>query len=162
MLVVGGRVVASAGEHSANVLIRDGKVSEVRAAKPPDGEEIIDATGLLVLPGLVDPHTHLLLETGTVRTVDDFRSGSASAAAGGVTTYIDFATQWPAQDLRQALGSRLAQIEGRSHVDYSLHLNITRLQDGWESNLEELVKVGVASAKVYTTYKDTVCYLDDW
>src|SRR5207253_7417439 len=71
-------------------------------------------------------------------------------------------TQWPGQDFRQALESRLAQMGGRSHVDYSLHLNITRLQYGWESDLQELVKAGVTSAKVYTTYKDTVFYLDDW
>src|SRR5207237_6677358 len=70
--------------------------------------------------------------------------------------------QWPDQDFREAFESRLAQIEGRSHVDYSLHLNITRLQDGWENDLQKLVKAGVTSAKVYTTYKDTVFYLDDW
>src|SRR5438445_12639357 len=131
MLIQGGTVVTGSGERSADVLLRAGKVSDVRKGIPRDREEIVDAIGMLVLPGVVDPHTHLLLDTGTDRTVDDFLSGSASAAAGGVTTYIDFATQWPTQDFRQALASRLAQIEGRSHVDYSLHLNITRLQDGW-------------------------------
>ena len=162
MLISGGTLVNSVSERAADVLVRDSKASEVREGIPRDGEEVIDATGLLVLPGVIDPHTHLLLETGTERTADDFQSGSASAAAGGVTTYIDFASQWPGQDFRQALDARLAQIDGRSHVDYSLHLNITRLQEGWERVLQELVKSGVTSAKVYTTYKDTVFYLDDW
>jgi dihydropyrimidinase len=162
MLIAGGTVLTSAGERYVDILVRDGKVTSVRQGIPQDGDEVIDAARMLVLPGVVDPHTHLLLETGIDSTLDDFSSGSASAAAGGVTTYIDFATQWPGQDFQRALGARLAKIEGRSHVDFGLHLNITRLQDGWESDLQELVKAGVTSAKVYTTYKDTVFYLDDW
>ncbi len=162
MLIVSGTVVTSAGEGVADVLIRDPKVIDVHADIQHGGEEIIDATGMLVLPGVVDPHTHLLLETGTDRTVDDFQTGSASAAAGGVTTYMDFATQWPGMNFRAALEARLTQIDGHSYVDHSLHLNITLLEDGWERDLDELVKSGVTSAKVYTTYKDTVFYLDDW
>lgn len=162
MLIRGGTVVGSTGERPADILERDGKVAVVGRGIGRNAEEQIDATGLLVLPGVVDPHTHLLLDTGTDRTIDDFQSGSASASAGGVTTYIDFATQWQSQDFQQALDARLAQIEDRSHVDYSLHLNITHLQDGWEHHLERLVQAGITSAKIYTTYKDTVFYLDDW
>src|SRR5438132_4809867 len=162
MLISGGTVVTSTGEWRADVLVSDGKVVDVRPGIVSSGEEVTDATGILALPGVVDPHTHLLLDTGTDRTIDNFQSGSGSAAAGGVTTYIDFATQWPGQDFQQALDARLAQVEGRSQVDYSLHLNITRLQDNWERDLRQLVEAGVTSAKVYTTYKDTVFYLDDW
>ncbi len=162
MLITGGQIVTIAGARAADLLVQDGEVVEISPRIPSAEEEIINARDMLVLPGVVDPHTHLLLNTGVDRTVDDFQSGSASAAAGGVTTYIDFATQWPGQDFRQAMDARLSQIEGRSHVDYSLHLNITRLQDGWARDLEQLVKAGVTSAKVYTTYKDTVFYLDDW
>jgi dihydropyrimidinase len=117
---------------------------------------------MLVLPGVVDPHTHLLLDTGTARTADDFESGSASAAAGGVTTYLDFAPQLHDQTFGQALRTRLQLIEGRSYVDYGIHLNITNLGAGWERELEALVEAGVTSAKVYTTYRDTIFYADDW
>jgi dihydropyrimidinase len=161
MLIQGGTVVTADGERKADVLVRDGKVADVREGIA-SGEDVIDATGLLVLPGVVDPHTHLLLDTGTARTADDFESGSASAAAGGVTTYLDFAPQLHGQPFREALRARLDLIEGRSHVDYGIHLNITDLADGWEGELEGLVDAGVTSAKVYTTYRDTIFYADDW
>src|SRR2546430_7337022 len=131
MLIRGGRVVTAGGEEDAAFLGRDAKIPDVRARIPAE-DPLIDATALLVLPGVVDPHTHLLLDTGTARTADDFASGSASAAAGGVTTYLDFAPQLPGQSFGQALRTRLDLIEGRSHVDYGIHLNITHLADGWE------------------------------
>jgi dihydropyrimidinase len=161
MLIRGGRVVTAAGEHDADVLVRDGKITEVRPGIDP-GEDVIDATGLLVLPGVVDPHTHLLLDTGTARTADDFESGSLSAAAGGVTTFLDFAPQLPGQRFAQALQSRLDLIEGRSHIDYAIHLNIAHLPVGWERDLAGLVDAGVTSAKIYTTYRGTIFYADDW
>ena len=161
MLIRGGTVVTADSERKADVLVRAGKIAEVREGTG-DGEDVIDATGMLVLPGVVDPHTHLLLDTGTARTADDFESGSASAAAGGVTTYLDFAPQLPGQTFAEALRARLELIEGRSHVDYGIHLNITNLADGWERELEALVEAGVTSAKVYTTYRDTIFYADDW
>src|SRR2546427_10790948 len=161
MLIRGGRVVTARGEEDADVLVRDGKISDVRARLPHEAP-LIDATALLVLPGVVDPHTHLLLDTGTARTADDFASGSASAAAGGVTTYLDFAPQLPGQTFAQALRARRGLMDGRSHVDYGIHLNISHLPDGWEGDLHELVAAGVTSAKIYTTYRDTIFYADDW
>src|SRR5207248_10049927 len=161
MLSRGGTIVTGAGEQEADILVRDGKVVRVAPGIAGD-QDTIDASGLLVLPGVVDPHTHLLLDTGTARTADDFESGSASAAAGGVTTCLDFAPQLPGQSFAQALRTRLDLIEGRSHVDYGIHLNITHLADDWERELEALVEAGVTSAKVYTTYRDTIFYADDW
>jgi dihydropyrimidinase len=161
MLIRGGRVVTATGERDADVLVRDGTIAEVRPGIAAS-EDVIDATGLLVLPGVVDPHTHLLLDTGTARTADDFDSGSLSAAAGGVTTFLDFAPQLPGQRFAQALQSRLDLIEGRSYIDYAIHLNIAHLPPGWERDLAALVEAGVTSAKIYTTYRGTIFYADDW
>src|SRR5438128_327276 len=161
MLIRGGTVVTADGEGIADVRIRDGRVAEVRLDLPPDGD-VIDAAGHLVLPGVVDPHTHLLLDTGTARTADDFESGSLSAAAGGVTTFLDFAPQQPGQRFAEALQSRLDLIEGRSYIDYAIHLNIAHLPAGWEHDLAALVEAGVTSAKIYTTYRGTIFYADDW
>jgi dihydropyrimidinase len=161
MLIRGGTVVTADGERKADVLVLDGKVAEVRAGIAGDGD-VVDATGLIVLPGVVDPHTHLLLDTGTARTADDFESGSLSAAAGGVTTFLDFAPQQPGQRFAQALQSRLDLIDGRSYIDYAIHLNIAHLPEGWERDLAGLVDAGVTSAKIYTTYRGTIFYADDW
>jgi dihydropyrimidinase len=161
MLIRGGTVITGEGERAADVLVRDGRVAAVAPDLSSD-EDVIDASGLLVLPGLVDPHTHLLLDTGTARTADDFTSGSASAAAGGVTTYLDFAPQLLRQSFLEALAARQTLIEGRSYVDYGIHLNITQLPASWHADLEALVDAGVTSAKIYTTYRDTIFYADDW
>src|SRR5256886_11068966 len=161
MLIRGGRVVTASGERDADVLVRGGRIAEVRPGLA-DTEDVIAATGLLVLPGVVDPHTHLLLDTGTARTADDFESGSLSAAAGGVTTFLDFAPQLPGQRFAQALQSRLDLIEGRSYIDYAIHLNIAHLPEGWGRDLAALVEAGVTSAKIYTTYRGTIFYADDW
>src|SRR5438552_11559447 len=137
MLIRGGRVVTATGEREAAVVVRGGRIAEVRPGLAAS-EDVIDATGLLVLPGVVDPHTHLLLDTGTARTADDFESGSLSAAAGGVTTYLDFAPQLPGQTFAQALAARLEPIDGRSYVACGIHLNITSLAQGWARDLDAL------------------------
>jgi len=160
VLIRGGTVVTEGGELEADILVEAGRIAEVRPGIAGDGA--IDATGLYVLPGLVDPHTHFALDTGTGRTADDFTTGSASAAAGGVTTYINFAIQHQGQGFEQALAAVREEADGRTHVDYSLHLNITHLDPGWEAELERVVDRGVSSAKVYTTYKGTVFYVDDF
>jgi dihydropyrimidinase len=161
MLIRGGTVVTSGGEQVADVLIHNGKIAAVQ----PDlggSEDAIDATGMLVLPGIVDPHTHLLLDTGTARTADDFESGSASAAAGGVTTYLEFVPQRKGQSFLEAVAARRQLMDGHSIVDYGIHLSIAHLGDGWEDELGALVDTGVTSAKIYTTYRDTIFYADDW
>src|SRR5438270_728240 len=161
MLIRGGTIVTGAGEQEADILVRDGKVVRVAPGIAGD-QDTIDASGLLVLPGVVDPHTHLLLDTGTARTADDFESGSASAAAGGVTTYLEFAPQGKGQTFLQALAARRRLMDGHSHVDYGVHMTIAHLGQGWERDLEALVEAGVTSAKIYTTYRDTIFYADDW
>ena len=142
------------------MLVRDGRIETVGEVIA-DGADVIDARGLYVLPGVIDPHTHFALDAGTGRTADDWVSASASAAAGGVTTVINFATQHPGQGFEAALEAVRSEAEGASHVDFSMHLNITRLDRGWEGELDRVVDGGISSAKVYTTYKDSVFYVDD-
>ena len=162
MLIRGGLVVTEEGEALADVLIEGERIVAVGEGLTAAGHEVVDASGLLVLPGVIDVHTHFALDSGTGPTADGFASGSASAAAGGVTSYINFATQHPGQSFQQALAAVRGQAQASSHIDYGLHLNVTRLDEGWERDLEEVVDSGVSSAKVYTTYKDSVFYVDDW
>jgi dihydropyrimidinase len=162
MVIKGGTVVSAAGERRADVLIAGERIVDVRSDLDRAGERVIDADGLLVLPGVVDPHTHFLLEAAGARTADDFASASRSAAAGGVTTYLDFAPQREGERFLETLASRRARIDGATVVDYGVHLNINRLYPGWEGDLRALVGAGVSSAKIYTTYRDDIFYMDDW
>jgi dihydropyrimidinase len=162
VLISGGTVVTESGAVAASVRVEGEQIVEVGPGLVAgEREEVIDATGLLVLPGVIDPHTHFDID-GSGPTSDDWESGTASASAGGVTTCINFAIQHPSQSFEEALAAVRAGADGRARIDYGLHLNVTHLDPGWELDLERVVDGGVTSAKVYTTYRGTVFYVDDW
>ena len=89
LVIAGGKVVSGSGTTKADVAIRDGKVAAVGSHL--HGRERIDASSLLVLPGVIDAHTHFRLSASGMVSADDFESGSRAAALGGVTTFLDFA-----------------------------------------------------------------------
>jgi dihydropyrimidinase len=127
-------------------------------------DKVIDATGKLVLPGAVDPHTHMQMAFGGTVTCDDFTSGSISAAFGGTTTIVDFCMQTPGHSLREALDEYKNRIASTAPpvVDIGLHMAVTDLKEG--SNLEELAGVpdeGVTSYKVFMAYKGAVMVDDE-
>jgi len=146
-------------------LIRGGEVIAAILAPgeaAPNGARVIDAGGCLVFPGVVDPHTHIQLDTGIYRTADDWEIGTRTAAFGGVTTVIDFATQFPGMTFEQALEARLAEC-APAMIDYGLHMMVTELpRDLTEARrwLEDLRDRGVPSIKLYTTYRPNY-YADD-
>ena len=122
-LIRGGRVVTAADVYDGDVLI-DGE-SVVATGTGLDGaDEVIDATGCLVLPGLVDNHTHLSMPFGGTVSCDDYDTGTAAAAAGGTTCIVDFAIQTErlaARGPAPVAGPR----GGRRHIDYGFHLAVT-------------------------------------
>lgn len=164
ILIQHGTLITPEGEIEADLRIVDEHIHSIGSELQPEpGEETIDATNRLVLPGLVDPHTHIQLDTGIYQTPDDWAVGTRTAACGGVTTVIDFATQFPGQDVHQAVAERLAQTNDMAHVDFGLHVMLTRLPDS-DAELDDwmaaLVEMGTPSAKVYTTYRPNY-YQDD-
>jgi dihydropyrimidinase len=160
LLVRGGTVVSSGQQHRLDVRCRDGLVAELGPDLEPDGDEVVDANGAMVLPGVVDPHVHFALEAPPHRTADDFASGSASALAGGVTTFIDFAHQHHGEGFEEALEKRLAEA-ARSRADYSLHLIVTDISGGQLAEMPRLTARGVTSAKLYSTYRAAGFFCDD-
>jgi dihydropyrimidinase len=91
-LIKNGRIVTAVDDYTADILVCNGRVNTIGVSVSPD-VAVHDATGLLVLPGGVDVHTHLDWEFGTSRTVDTFATGTQAAAFGGTTTVIDFCNQ---------------------------------------------------------------------
>jgi dihydropyrimidinase len=162
-LIRGGEVVHSEGVESLDVRLIDGSIGEVaHGLTPMLGESVIEADGLLVLPGLIDCHTHFGISRGDMESLDDFAKGSISAAAGGVTTYLNFAPQEAEEPLTDALRRHLAMAEGQSVVDYGVHMSFGTPSPAWEQELSELVARGVTSLKVYTTYRDSDYYTRDY
>src|SRR5512142_1968082 len=151
-LIRNGTLVLPDGERRGDVLVSGGRIAAVGQGLASEGAgQVIDAAGCLVLPGLVDPHTHIQLDTGIYKTPDNWEIGTRTAACGGVTTVIDFATQFPGQDVAQALAGRLAEICELAQIDYGLHMMLTQLPDDAELDrwLGWLVASGLPSIKLY-------------
>src|SRR2546421_8446333 len=128
-LVVRGGLVATATDAVvADLGIRGGRIATIDQGLPQSGQEI-DARGLVVLPGGVDVHTHLDLDLGGARTADDFESGTAAAACGGITTICHYAWQQAGTTLAQTLEKWKAKAAGKAHVDYGFHVILTEASD---------------------------------
>ena len=163
-LIRNGLLISPAGELQGDLLLADEKITALGIDLASEGvDRVIDAAGCVVLPGLVDPHTHIVLDTGIYKTPDDWAVGTRTAACGGVTTVIDFATQFAGQDMHQALAARLAEIGDLAQIDFGLHMMLTALPqtdaelDQW---MADLIAAGVNAVKVYTTYRPNY-YQDD-
>ena len=160
VLVEGGRIVTAAQDYPADILVEDGRISAVGSFGGVEADEAIDASGLLVFPGGIDPHTHL--DTPVAGTVisDDFDSGTRAAAVGGTTTIIDFAIQDKGDDPRSSLDRWHGMAAGRTAVDYAFHQIITDLPDRMLPSLDGLIDEGVTSFKLFMAYPNT-WMLDD-
>ena len=166
LAILGGNVVSSDSVEVADVLIKDGVIAQVLPAKECGGasarggvnsvraEREVDARGMLVMPGAIDPHVHFELRSRGTVTVDDFASGTRCAAAGGVTTVIDYADHLPGMTLSQCAAVRLSEIRPQAAVDYAVHQNCIRLDHDIGDQLAQLRGAGIASVKVFTTYRD--------
>jgi dihydropyrimidinase len=124
-------------------------------------DEVIDARGMLVMPGGVDPHTHMELPFMGSVSADDFRTGTLAAACGGTTTIIDFAIQGAGQTLREALDIWLGKASGKACIDYGMHVAIGDMDDERIAEMGALVEFGVPSFKVFMAYKGSLMVDDE-
>lgn len=159
IVIRGGTVATASDSFRCDVGVRAGKVVAL-AERLDGGARVIDATGLLVLPGGIDAHCHLDqpraqgLASGGAVMADDFLSGTRSAAFGGTTTIIPFAVQHRGQSLRAAVTDYHRRAAGKAYVDYAFHLVVsdpTAAVLGQE--LPALIEAGCTSLKVYMTYE---------
>jgi dihydropyrimidinase len=178
-LVRGGTVVTATDRYRGDVLIEDEKIAAVATSfEAVNADRTIDAAGKFVIPGGIDVHTHLDMpfggatsaddfETGTTAaafggttSADDFESGTIAAAHGGTTSIVDFAIQYRGQTLRHALDAWREKAEGKAAIDYGFHMIVTDLNDAVEAEMDQLVREGVTSFKLFMAYPG-VFMLDD-
>src|ERR1017187_5802533 len=161
LLIQNGTIVNADSTVRADLLIGGGIVKDVRPAIPPNSAQtIVDATGLLILPGGIDAHTHLDMPFGGTTSSDDFETGTRAAAIGGTTTIVDFAIQARGTKMRTALDTWWKKAEGRACIDYGLHMIVTDLGACGLEDMDDLVKEGVASFKLFMAYPN-VLMVDD-
>jgi dihydropyrimidinase len=157
VLLRGGTVLDVDGERVADVLVGpDGRVAEVGDGLV--GEPVEDVTGLLVVPGGVDAHTHMQLPVGAVRVSDDFATGTAAAAVGGTTTVIDYVTAYRGEDPLGALATWQRWAEPAA-VDVGLHMTFTEAVP--EAVVADCIERGVTSFKLYLAYPQLLQVDDD-
>jgi len=161
LLFTGGTVVTAEGSYRADVLVEDGRVSAVGASIDADGLETVDASGLLVMPGFIDAHTHMDMPFGGTMTADDWATGTEAAAAGGTTMIIDFALQEVGGTLAGAFDAWTEKARDSAVIDYGFHVAITDLRDDIKAELPDLAAKGVASVKIFMAYKGTPLYTED-
>ncbi len=161
-LIRGGTVVNADREFRADVLCEGGKIADVGAnLAAPAGAQVLDAGGRYVIPGGIDPHTHMQLPfMGTV-TRDDFYSGTAAALAGGTTTLIDFVIPDPQEPLIEAYRKWRGWAE-KAACDYSFHVAVTWWDESVHRDMGTLVRdEGVNSFKHFMAYKNAIMCDDE-
>jgi dihydropyrimidinase len=161
LLIRNGTVVTAEKTTPADILIEGSIINEVRPGIPANpAHQAVDATGMLLLPGGIDAHTHLDMPFGGTTSSDDFETGTRAAAIGGTTTIVDFAIQARGTRMRDALDTWWKKAESKACIDYGLHMIVTDLPDADLEDMDDMVREGVASFKLFMAYPN-VLMVDD-
>jgi dihydropyrimidinase len=152
-LIKSGTLITAMETFTADLLIEGEKIALIGSNLDIPGAQIIDATGKLIMPGGVDPHTHFDLPMfGTVSS-DDHYTGHKAAAFGGTTTVIDFVPQ-DAPNLEASIDAWHAKADPKAAIDFSFHMNITHLDEAITAEIPRLPEMGITTLKVFTAYNN--------
>ncbi len=158
ILIKNGTLVTAEHTFAADILLEDDKISRIEnpGVLPANAEKVIDAKGMLIFPGGIDPHVHMHLPTPAGFSSDDFLSGSRAALFGGTTTLIDFVTPHKNEPLREALVKRKAEADN-CLTDYAFHVSPVEWRESLPKEIEACIREeGIPSFKVYMAYKTSI------
>jgi dihydropyrimidinase len=154
VLIRGGRIVTAADDYVADLYVEDETITMIGESLDLTADKVIDAAGKYVLPGCIDPHTHLDMPFGGTVTIDDVEAGQTSAAFGGTTCHVDFIIQPQGHTFAAAVEEWRAKAAGKQVIDMGYHMAVTDLENG--GTLEELATLpdqGITSYKLFMAYK---------
>ncbi len=160
-IIINARVATETDVFEADIGIRDGKIAAYSHHMPLEGAETIDAKGRLVVPGVIDAHTHMDFPFMGTTSADDFGSGTVAAACGGTTAIIDFILPKQSQSLLEALHDYRSRADPLVAVDYGLHMIFKQENLSELESIPQLVKEGIPSFKLFMTYRKEGLMLDD-
>ena len=153
-----GTIVTADRTYKADVLVEDGKITKIGSGL--SGNETLDATGCYVMPGGIDPHTHLEMPFMGTYSSDDFESGTRAALSGGTTMVVDFCLPAPDQSLLTAIQA-WDNKSTRATTDYSFHMAITWWGEQVFNEMPEVVSKGINTFKHFMAYKGALMVDDD-
>ncbi|MEZ5423091.1 MAG: dihydropyrimidinase [Pyrinomonadaceae bacterium] len=152
VLIKSGRVVTAVDDYVADIFVDGDVVTTIGRSLEMEADVVIDASNKLVIPGGIDPHTHMELPFGGTYSSDDFFTGTRAAAHGGTTTIIDFAVQTKGESMTAGVDAWHKKAEGKTCIDYGFHLITTDFEDGDEKEMYRLMDEGVTSFKLFMAY----------
>ncbi|MDD2215961.1 MAG: dihydropyrimidinase [Eubacteriales bacterium] len=155
LIIKNGTIVTAETTFKGDIAVKDGKIKAIGQNLNPANHkeaEVVDAKGLYVLPGAIDGHTHLAMPFGGTISADDYEAGTRAAACGGTTTVFDFILQDFGENLVDAVKRRDAICAPQAVVDYAFHTGVKDLSGDLINSLEQSVKYGVSSFKVFMVY----------
>src|SRR6266516_1802495 len=162
VLIKDGRIITAADDYVGDIYVEGERISLIGESLDVQAERVIDAAGKYVLPGCVDPHTHLDMPFGGTTTIDDVRSGQTAAAFGGTTCHVDFIIQPPGSTFGDAIDDWRSKANGKQVIDMGYHMAGTDLREG--GTLEELASLpdqGITSYKLFMAYKGALMVDDE-
>jgi dihydropyrimidinase len=161
VLIRGGRMVVGQASIRQDILIQGEVVKALGDLSHLEADRVIDADGLLVLPGGIDTHVHFNdIFMGTV-SVHDYLTGTRAAAFGGTTSVIDFSNQVPGGSLAKTLQDKREEAEGKALVDWGVHPAITRPDEETLAEIPAVVAAGAPTMKCYMTYREDGLLVED-
>lgn len=158
-----GLVVTHDSTIEADIAIKNGKILSIGArGSLKEGKTELNATGKVIMPGLIDPHVHIKHPFKDTFSQDDFYTATIAAARGGTTTVIDFAIQWDKKlNLAETVALRKKQADGQVVIDYALHVCPTKSSMDTAKELPKIVELGIPSFKLYMIYRKQGRMTDD-
>lgn len=155
LFIKNGEIVTAESRFKADIIVESETISQIGTnLTPPPDAEVIDATGKFVFPGFIDPHVHIYLPFMATFAKDTHETGSIAALVGGTTTYIEMCCPSRNDDALEGYHLWKSKAEGSSACDFTFHMSVTKFDDKTASQLQEIVKDGITSFKIFLAYKN--------
>lgn len=154
ILIKSGTLITAEDTFQSDILMKGEEIVEIGPDIDVSDAEVIDATGKLIMPGGIDPHTHFNLPMANTISSDDHYTGHKAAAFGGTTTVLDFVPQLDEGTLAEGVALWHDKADQIAAIDFGFHMNITRLDDDIAAEIPSLLDLGIPTLKVFMAYND--------
>jgi dihydropyrimidinase len=153
VLIKSGRIITASEDYVADIFVEGEEIKIIGRNLDIKADQVIDAEGLLVFPGGIDPHVHLDMPFMGTFSSDSYETGTRAALYGGTTTVIDFVLQTQGDSLKNALRDWRSRADGTAVGDYSFHMAVTDFNPETKLEIKEMVDEGITSFKTFMAYK---------
>lgn len=156
VLIKNGRIITASEDYFADLYIEGEKIKTIGKDLQVHADEILEAGGMLIFPGGIDPHVHLDMPFMGTFSSDSYETGTRAALFGGTTTVIDFVLQKQGNSLKNALKEWRSRADGTAVGDYSFHMAVTDFNQDTKKEIREMIDEGITSFKTFMAYKGSL------